>query len=267
MIFTRRRVALAAAATLVAVTIVGAAFATRHDDEPSAQRAAGHRWRRTSASTRVGTPTSTPPGSTTSSALPTTAAPVGPESPETTLALPASGALPGSGTTVTTAAPSPWPAGTILGSSTLTAHVTFDPNIAILDNPIAYTATITNPNDQWLFYDFTPVDNSEIAYVGLEVGWNANGLYVVAQQSDPVFQHQTAQGPRTGLLLAPHATQTFTGHIQGYSELGYDDPGPNGTRYFPVSVVFKDECCIGYGGIPAGELPIPSPTTTTPAGG
>jgi hypothetical protein len=245
---TQRRVALVVGIALVVAAVVGVAIAVNQgdssDDRAKRPAASATSSSRISTTTRVTTPTTRRGGSS-----PT---------------VPGSSTIPGS-TGAATTVPSPWPPGTVIDPRNLTAKVIFDPPEAHFDEPMAYTATITNPNDHWTFSDFVGPAGDRVIYIGIEVGWNANGLFVIARQADPVFRHETAQGPRTGLLLAPHASQTFTGHIQGYNNLGFDEPGPNDTRYYPVAIVFKDGCCIGYSGIPAGSLPIPPPTTT--AGG
>jgi hypothetical protein len=259
MRFTRRRVVFGAIGAVVVIALVAVAVAATGDNPRRARAASSpgstSTSKRTTTSAVSTTTTAAAPSTTIGSLLvgtptptesvpdPTNAPPTGTEPPSTTV-------------------PSPWPPGTILDPNDLTGSTTFDPPEARFEAPIAYTATLTNPHDQWIFYDFA-VPGLTIVYVGLEVGWNANGLFVIARPTDPVFRHETAQGVKTGLLLAPHASQTFTGHIQGWNELGYTSAGPNGTQVFPVSIVFKNECCIGYGGFAAGSLARPPPTTTT----
>ncbi len=251
---------------VVVIALIAVAV-TATDDHPGRPRAT-----RRAGPTSTATPTTTKP--TTSSAATTTttaaatstspgsvptAAPAVHRAAPSTTAAPATDSEP-----PPTTVPSPWPPGTILFPKDLIGSATFDPPEVHFDQPMAYTATITNPHDQWIFYDWGGLDPSYsdgIAYVGLEFGVNANQFFMIAATSDPAFRHETAQGVRTGLLLAPHASVTFTGQIHWNMDgcaCGFVDQEPDGTRAFNVFIIFKPN----YGSEPgseihAGYLPFP----------
>ncbi len=174
---------------------------------------------------------------------------------------------------MTIGAGSPWPPGTIVGVAAfrqLTGTIAFTPREAVSGTQLAYTATLTNPNEHWLFvamdafsglsvYLYTPgtEDSNLIPRI-------VNGPNGSAEE----FRHQTMQGLETGLLLAPHASYQFSG--QAY----------NGIESWATTdyVAFADIISTPPGvADAAGEivrdagtfrvLVPPPPTTTTTTGG
>ena len=106
---------------------------------------------------------------------------------------------------------SPLPPGTRTGFVKLDGTVEFTPAEADSGARMSYTATLTNPFDQWVFeaateglslYLYTPAtEESDM------------GPYIVGgvPSSAPELRHQTPTGLEIGLLLAPHASYTFSG--------------------------------------------------------
>jgi hypothetical protein len=266
MDFIRRRAVIGAIGAAVVVALIAVTIAAT-DNQPGRARAA-----RRAGRTSTAKPTTTKPTTSSAATTSTTGAALRTNPGSVPIAAPAvNGSAPGTTTTPATdteppptTVPSPWPPGTLLFPKDLIGSATFDPAEVHFDQPMAYTATITNPHDQWIFYDWRGSDPSYsdgIAYVGLEFGVNANEFFMIAPASDPVFRHETAQGVRTGLLLAPHASVTFTGQIHWYMDgcaCGFLDQEPDGTSAFSVFIIFKPNYPGSEPGqeIPAGYLPI-----------
>lgn len=187
-------------------------------------------------------------------------------------------------TTMATAAPSPWPDGTYLKADHLINTITFNPAaLASLYDPVHVTATITNPDDNWVFVSLAedeqgnPCGSAYCLYhdIGIVIGRDPSGPYVLVRGSDPTLKHQTAQGEYDGLLLAPHGSYQMSGAIVIDGRVGTgNQPSPNAPETFYAAVILHCGYCFGnqfsYFGDASqpveGSLTVlPSTTSTTTA--
>ena len=203
----RRRTVTPASAVALAVAIAGVAFALGRTEAGNARST---RPRHDATTTTNATAASTSPTATRAvvrrSAAPSpTAGLLGDPGPTTTPVSPP----PPPATTVP--AGSPLPAGTRTGFVKLDGTVEFTPAEAVSGSRMSYTATLTNPFDQWVFeaateglslYLYTPATEE-----------SGMGPYIVGgvPSSAPELRHQTPTGLEIGLLLAPHASYAFSG--------------------------------------------------------
>jgi hypothetical protein len=109
---------------------------------------------------------------------------------------------------------SPWPEGTTMGLVGLDGNVEFTPATAVEGTSRAFIATLVNPTDHWVF--------GEVGYRGLALHlYSHYDEYAIptivegyAPGTAPEFQHETPAGPVIGLLLAPHASYSFSGRVR-----------------------------------------------------
>lgn len=247
---------------VVVVALIAGAFAAT-DDHPGRPRAAtsnGPTSTSRPTTTSAATTTTTAAASTTTGSVPTGTATVEGSVPDTTTGPPTGTGPPPPTTTV----PSPLPPGTLLGWSHLTQHIEFPDAPVPLGEPIAYNASITNPNDQWVFET--------------ECGPFSVNLYIDARKDEsltptvweakpdtsPEFHHATPSGDLQGLLLAPHSSYAFSGTIPpGVESQGVTDN--------TIEVTIVPSICGNVWGVkwwpgPTGVvtiIPAQSSTTTT----
>lgn len=191
-------------------------------------------------------------------------------------------------TTTATSPPSPWPDGTYLNSDHLIYAITFNPSaLASFADTVHVTATITNPDDNWVFVSLSyddlgnpcaspPAPWCYVTDLGVAFGTDPSAPYVLVLGDDPTLQHQTAQGEYDGLLLAPHASYQMSGDIVPNGSIGGAQtypPPPNGPAIYTAFVVTHCGWCFGnqfsYFGAPSEQnealTVLPSTTSTTTA--
>ena len=193
----------------------------------------GARLARTGASDRAAravpsiaaTTTTTRASTTTTRPASTTSAPVAPRF----VSRPASGlASPDTPATRATPPPtqpvSPWPAGTVVSSGTMQGSIVFTPDTAPDGTKMSYVATITNPTDHWVFVPLNAWSGFSVYLWTPETEADDYSTPMIAAgvpPTAPEFQHTTPDGPKTGLLLAPHGSFRFSGHAYNSVEYGY----------------------------------------------
>jgi hypothetical protein len=282
----RRRVVMGASTALILATSAGAvAVASTGTDRIHVQSPSA-----TSISSSVPTTTSTTTATITTSP---------PLATGTTVLGPGSGQVPGASqpgsssttTTTPTGAPSPWPDGTYLKADHLIYAIAFDPSAASLADTVRVTATITNPDDNWVFVSLSHDDHGNpcvttsdtfcnMTDLGVVLGRDASGPYIMVLGGDPTLKHQTAQGEYDGLLLAPHASYEMSAAIAlddgRIGELQYETypPPPNAPAFLTGQVIFHCGVCFGNQytafGTPSEQnavltvLPLTTSTTTAP---
>ncbi len=280
----QRRVAFGATVIAAVLTVAGIAFAATNLGT-SRVRVAGTTVptsptstptdRTTRATAKATTTTTAPPTSTTKSPIPagtTPVAPPGTNVPPPTQSVP----------TTTNTAPSPWPPGTYLKPDHLTSVVTFDPPEATFGQTIDVTATITNPDNNWVFANLSADEpgtacspppaadcTSEASDLGIDIGEDSYIPYVLVRGTSPTLHHQTAQGEFDGLLLPPHGTYQMTGTVQINAAIGIPVGPTNGPWTLDTYVILHDNIGVGqnsYGfGSSTGSLTLlPNPSVTTP---
>jgi hypothetical protein len=203
----RRRIVTAASAVALGVAVAGVAFALGRTEAGNATAARPGRAATTITTVVAAAPS--PPSTTTRARPPTAPAPTVTilgvaERPTTAL-----GPQPAPATTVP--AGSPLPPGTRTGFVKLTGRVEFTPAAAVSGARMSYTATLTNPFDQWVFETATE-GLSLYLYTPATEDYDMSP-YIVGgvPSSAPELQHRTPKGLEIGLLLAPHASYTFSG--------------------------------------------------------
>jgi hypothetical protein len=219
----RRRLAIPAGVVALAVAIAGGAFALGRTEAGDA------------TSTRLrhdATTIATTPTTATTAPIPTSAVVRGSTGASPTVGLSGDAEQPTTPASTPPAPPttapasSPLPPGTRTGFVPLDGSVEFTPAEAVSGARMSYTATLTNPFDQWVF---------EAATEGLSLylytpATEDSGLspYIVGgvPSSAPELRHQTPTGLEIGLLLAPHASYTFSGQafntVESFATSDYD---------------------------------------------
>jgi hypothetical protein len=255
----RAAVAVAALAIVVAVAVAGWAFAAG-ERWPDGVSVTATRYPATSTSVEASTttPKPTPPTTTDASGSPAAQAAELDTTPPTDA---------GSEPTTTTTPPesSPWPPGTVVGylGDLTTGTIEFSPSSAPSGASLAFTATLTNPSDHWVFgsvdyrglalYLHTPNTEYDIPHI-------TKGVWGTA----PEFQHQTPQGLQQGLLLAPHASYSFSNdcgnEIEYYATADYVVQAD--IIYAPVGVANGTGTIVADAGSFTVTIP-PAGSTTT----
>jgi hypothetical protein len=172
---------------------------------------------------------------------------------------------PGADPTTTVAPASPWPPGTVVDDylgNHITGRVVFTPETAVSGTDLAFTATLTNRADHWTFgkvyfpglalYLHSPITDGMIP----AIRWGP-------RDTAPEFQHQTASGVATGLLLAPGASYSWSGTINNQ----LFDPRYVDTDYVVQADVVYAPVGVANGSATitanAGSFTVMLPATTT----
>ena len=144
--------------------------------------------------------------------------------------------------------------------------IVFTPATAPEGTTMSYVATITNPADRWLFVPLNPWSGFSIYLWTPETEADYSTPVIVAgvPPTAPEFQHSTPAGPKTGLLLAPHGSYSFSGRASNTVEYDYataDYVAHADIIFTPPGVADA----IGKVARDAGTFTVLVPSTTTTA--
>jgi hypothetical protein len=263
MTFTRQRIVLGAIGVVV-IALMGVAIAATGDQTKRPRAASSDGSTSTSklatSSAVSSTTTATAIASTTTPGFaPARSLPPTESAPDPTTAAP-------TGTEPSTTVPSPLPPGTLLGWAHLTQQIEF-PNAPVpLGVPIAYNASITNPNDQWVFENEGCTFGVNLYVDAVKDEYMTPMVLAAKRDTSPEFHHNTPAGDLQGLLLAPHSSYTFSGTITPRIE-------SEGVTDNTINVTIVPQICTNIWGVrhfpgPTGVVTIiPAPATTTTASG
>jgi hypothetical protein len=263
MKFTRRRMVFGAIGVVVVIALVAVAVAATGDN-PRRERAASSPGststsKRTTTSAATTTTTTTAISSTTTPGfIPAGTLPPSESTPDPTTAPP-------TGTVPPTTVPSPLPPGTLLGWTHLTQQIEFPDAPVPFGVPIAYNASITNPNDQWVFENEGCTFGVNLYIDAIKDEYLTPTVLAAKRPTSPEFHHSTPAGDLQGLLLAPHSSYAFSGTITPLIE-------SRGVTDNTINVTIVPQVCSTIWSVrhypgPTGVVEIiPAPTTTTAGG-